>query len=452
MAIVGSQTESCEVDAATRERAWSCRLTLVHPPEVAAAIDLEGRTIVLGREASLPGERALAHRTVSRRHLEIRWDPVHARHHARDLGSRNGTWLSGQPLAAIPHVLADNSVLRIGDVIAVYERQRGPLADASSIDQAAVPGDALAMMALRVAIARAGSDPAPVLLVGESGAGKERIAAELHRLGRRGPFVALNCAALSPQLVESQLFGHQRGSFTGASQHQLGLFRAAEGGSLFLDEIGELPLDLQPKLLRAIEQGEVLPVGATRPLRVDVRVIAATNRDLRREVEAGSFRRDLYARLALWELVVPPLSRRRVDILTWLRRLAVGWAAERHMAAPPLEFTAVAAEQIVRHRWPENLRGLVRLLHELARDDGGGPLGPAQLPAWLADPGEAPLRDPPSAPPQEDPLRPRPGRDELLATLARHGWNINATARHYDRDRKQINRWIAMYAIEVPRS
>jgi transcriptional regulator with GAF, ATPase, and Fis domain len=301
---------------------------------------------------------------------------------------------------------------------------------------------------------RAAADPAPVLLVGESGAGKERIAAELHRLGGRGPFIALNCAALSPQLVESQLFGHQRGSFTGASQHHLGLFRAADGGSLFLDEIGELPLDLQPKLLRAIEQGELLPVGATRPLHVDVRVIAATNRELQTEVEAGRFRRDLYARLALWELAVPPLARRRVDILPWLHRLAAVWAAERELPPPRLEFTAQAAEQLVRHRWPENLRGLVRLLHELAHQGGRGPLGPAQLPGWLGVHEPTPVREALAAAPvpalAEDALRPRPGRDELLAVLARHGWNINATARHYNRDRKQINRWIAMYALVAP--
>ena len=445
------QTESCEAHSAARERAWTCRLTVVHPPELVGVIDLEGQAIVLGRQAAGPCERELAHRTVSRRHLEILWDPAHGRHHARDLGSRNGTWLSGQPLAAIPRVLDDNAVLRIGDVVAVYERQRGAVVDAPAVDREAVFGDALAMIALRVALVRAASDPAPVLLIGESGAGKERVAAELHRLGRHGAFIALNCAALSPQLVESQLFGHQRGSFTGAAQSQLGLFRAAEGGSLFLDEIGELPLDLQPKLLRAIEQGELLPVGATRPLNVDVRVIAATNRELHSEVEAGRFRRDLYARLALWELTVPPLSRRRVDILRWLRRLGQAWAAERRRSAPQLEFTAVAAEQLVRHRWPENLRGLVRLLHELAQYSGQGPIGPSQLPAWLGLGAAAPASASADIPMVHDEaLRPRPSRDELVGVLARHGWNINAAARHYQRDRKQINRWIAMYAIAEP--
>ena len=455
MPALGPQTESCADVPAARERGWTCRLTVVHPHDVVATFDLGGAPLVIGRQVGGPGERAIAHRTISRRHLEIAWDPALARHYARDLDSRNGTWLAGQPLAAIPRVLEDNAVLRMGDVVAVYERHRGEVVDGGPhVDRQAVPGEALAIVALRGAVARAAPDPAPVLLVGESGAGKERTAAELHRLSaRRGPFLALNCAALSPQLIESQLFGHQRGAFTGAAASHTGLFRAADGGSLFLDEIGELPLDLQPKLLRALEQGEVLPVGATAPIRVDVRVIAATNRELAREVEAGRFRRDLYARLALWELAIPPLARRRVDILAWLDRLAALWATERRLARPPaLELTPAAAERIVRHRWPENLRGLLRLIHELAHLAGRGPLTPAHLPAWLGESPEAPaaLDEPATAASGGGALRPRPTRDELLVALARHGWNISATARHYDRDRKQISRWIAMYAIDVP--
>jgi DNA-binding NtrC family response regulator len=447
----GSQTESCASAPAARERAWTCRLTVVHPPDVAAAFDLDATPLAFGRQAAGPGERSIAHRTVSRRHLEVAWDPALGRHYARDLDSRNGTWLAGQPLAAIPRVLDDNAVLRLGDVVAVYERHRGDVVDAPAVDHQAVPGHALAIIALRGALARAAPDPAPALLVGESGAGKERIAAELHRLSaRRGPFIALNCAALSPQLIESQLFGHQRGAFTGAVQGSAGLFRAADGGTLFLDEIGELPLDLQPKLLRAIEQGDVLPLGSTVPQRVDVRVVAATNRELAREVDAGRFRRDLYARLALWELVVPPLARRRVDLLAWLERLAAQWAAERRLSRPPvLDLAPAAVELIVRHRWPENLRGLVRLIHELAHLEGKGPLTPAQLPAWLGERDDRPADDDP-APSAGASLRPRPTRDELLAALAGHGWNISATARYYDRDRKQISRWIAMYAIDLP--
>ncbi len=270
------------------------------------AVELGHRPVVLGRLAGTANIHAVSHRTVSRQHVEVAWDRALGRHYVRDLHSRNGTWLAGQPLSEIPRVLEDNAVLRFGDVIGVYERQPGTVDDTVAVDRQAVPGQALTMMRLRRALARAATDPAPVLLIGESGVGKEHIAAEVHRLSaRQGPLLPVNCAALSPQLIDSQLFGHERGAFTGATSSHRGLFRAANGGSLFLDEIGELPLHLQPKLLRVLEQGEVLPLGSTTPIRVDVRVIAATNRALDHEVAAGQFRRDLYARLALWQLEIP---------------------------------------------------------------------------------------------------------------------------------------------------
>ncbi|MEZ4453182.1 MAG: sigma 54-interacting transcriptional regulator [Nannocystaceae bacterium] len=464
MSSLPPETASGHFEALSRERTWTARLTLVHPPEAAAVIALGDGALVLGREASGPGGPAILHRTVSRRHLEIRWDAAAGRHLVRDLGSRNGAALHGQPLAELPRALDDNAVLRIGDVLAVYERSRGPVVDDPSVDRRAIPGAALSVLALRAAIGRAAPDPSPILLLGESGSGKERTTAELHRLsGRRGPLVTLNCAALSAQLIESQLFGHQRGAFTGATAASPGLFRAADGGTLFLDEIGELPLDLQPKLLRAIEQGEVLPLGATAHHRVDVRVIAATHRVLAREVDEGAFRRDLYARLALWELEIPPLCRRRVDILAWLDRLARLWADERGLGdRKGLALAPAAASAILCRRWPDNLRGLHRLVHDLAHLPAGATVEVGDLPTWLMgqDPSVSqefsaerrPAREPtpPARPAAPAELRPRPTRDELLAALAAHGWNITATARAYDRDRKQVSRWIAMYGIDVP--
>ncbi|MCA9636217.1 MAG: sigma-54-dependent Fis family transcriptional regulator, partial [Myxococcales bacterium] len=379
------ETVSCEIAPSVRQEPWICRLSVVAPRELRGVIALDEAPRTIGRQADPPLGSSVPHRTVSRRHLEFRWDPKACRHLVRDLGSRNGSAIFGQPLGELPRVLDDNAVLRFGDVVAVYERRRGPLVDPPTVDRAAVPGEALAIVALRAAIARAARDPSPVLLIGESGSGKERCAAELHRLSRRrGPLVTLNCAALSPQLIESQLFGHQRGAFTGATQSQVGLFRAADGGTLFLDEIGELPLDLQPKLLRAIESGEILPLGTTTHLRVDARVIAATNRDLAAMVDAGEFRRDLHARLALWNLEVPALARRRVDILEWIERLATIWAAERGLERPPrIDLTPAAAALVVGHRWPDNLRGVHRLIHELAHREGEGALPEAVMPEWL---------------------------------------------------------------------
>jgi len=265
--------------------------------------------------------------------------------------------------------------------------------------------------------------------------------------------VAVNCAALPRELVESQLFGHVRGAFTGAHDAQTGLFREADGGTLFLDEIGELPAELQPKLLRAIQEREIRPVGATRNLRVDVRIVAATNRDLSAAVADGSFRRDLYARLSLWELPVPALRQRRADILMWIDRLHRRWLAERGRTdGPALVPDAPAAEALLLCAWPDNLRGVDRLVHALAAETTAAEsLTLERLPDWFRS-------RPPSfaqpAPAAEEPVAAahaaRPGtptRDELAAVLERLGGSVRATARHFGRDRRQIYRWLDAYGL-----
>src|SRR5262249_11481857 len=236
-----------------------------------------------------------------RRHLTIESDASGREHLAIDLRSRNGSSVDAQRLVA-PVALVNGSLVRLGDVLLVYERPTPgeplPWVETPLVSRTAIPGESAAAYLLRSAVARSAPDPSPALIIGETGTGKELIAAEMHRLsGRRGELVAINCAAISPQLIESQLFGHVRGAFTGAGDANPGLVRAARGGTLFLDEIGELPLELQAKLLRVIQEGEVLPVGGSQATKVDVRVIAATNRDLEADAEAGLFRRDLYARL-----------------------------------------------------------------------------------------------------------------------------------------------------------
>ncbi len=185
-------------------------------------------------------------------------------------------------------------------------------------------GDSHAMRELRATIDKVAQSDATVLVTGESGTGKELVARALHFAGRRasGPFVPVNCGALVGTLLDSELFGHVRGAFTGADTSKRGLFVAADGGTLFLDEIGELPLELQPKLLRALQDGEVKPVGGTTAIRVDARVIAATNRTLAERVSAGAFREDLYYRLNVITIEVPPLRARPGDIALLARHFA----------------------------------------------------------------------------------------------------------------------------------
>jgi Nif-specific regulatory protein len=221
-----------------------------------------------------------------------------------------------------------------------------------------IAGTSPAMMEVLRLMASISASPIAVLIEGETGTGKELVARALHRMSDRAdrPFLAVNCAALSEHLLESELFGHRRGAFTGAVNDQPGLFKAASGGVIFLDEIGEMPLAMQPKLLRVLQDGEIIPVGSTRPERVDVRVLSASNRDLKSAVDSGAFRADLYYRLAAFPITLPALRQRDGDIpLLAARFLSV--ASERHhKSIPGIDPAALAL--LERYEWPGNVREL----------------------------------------------------------------------------------------------
>jgi two-component system response regulator HydG len=236
---------------------------------------------------------------------------------------------------------------------------------------------------------------APVMILGESGTGKEIVARALHANSARrdGPFVALNVAAVPGELLESELFGHVRGAFTGATQSRQGLLEAASGGTLFLDEIAEMPLPLQAKLLRAVQEGEVRRVGDTRVFGVDVRFVCATHRDLRALVADGRFREDLYYRLDVLTIPVPPLRERRDDVLP----LARGFAAQERR--PPAGLSPEAEQAVLAYPWPGNVRELGNAVKHGCALARGGTLRPEHLPqrvreAAAARPGAAATRDP----------------------------------------------------------
>lgn len=222
------------------------------------------------------------------------------------------------------------------------------------------------MRRVEMAIPRVGVADCPVLLTGETGVGKDEVARAIHAAGPRAarPFVAINCAGIVGTLAESLFFGHEKGAFTGAEDATAGAFRAADGGILFLDEIGELALDLQPKLLRTLELREVVPVGATRPVQVDVQVIAATNRDLHGEVTAGRFREDLFFRLNTIHLTVPPLRDRRDDIPLFAAAFAADCATR--FDRPGWTLPAVALRRFMAHSWPGNVRELRQTIMRIA--------------------------------------------------------------------------------------
>ena len=242
-------------------------------------------------------------------------------------------------------------------------------------------GDSQAMRKLRSQIDLYASSTFPALIEGESGSGKERVAAALHYLSPRAPlpFLALNCSAISANLVEPTLFGYIKGAFTGASANKSGYFEDARDGTLFLDEIGELPLELQPKLLRALENGEYQRVGETQPRHSKARIVAATNRDLRAEVKAGRFRADLYHRLSVFSLLVPPLRELAQDKLKLMEYFRLQYASKHH--TQPFTLDDAARDAWLNYAFPGNVRELKNIVIRLTAKFAGYPVGAAELAA-----------------------------------------------------------------------
>jgi transcriptional regulator with PAS, ATPase and Fis domain len=278
-----------------------------------------------------------------------------------------------------------------------------------------------------------------VLLEAESGCGKEVVANALHReSGARGEFVPVNCAAVPESLFESQFFGHKAGAFTGAIS-SAGLFRAAVNGTLFLDEVGELPLALQPKLLRAIQERAIVPLGETRAVPCPVRIVAATNRDLTRAVEAGTFRGDLLARLFEAKVSLSPLRERREDILAMFALPFDG----------PPSMTHALAEALLLHAWPFNVREVLAVAREMRVNTGDQPLGIEAFRARFDVPSSRA-----SAPAAAGARRPRsaaapPDAAALAALLERKGGNVADVARELGRSRRQVYRWLAKYQLAI---
>jgi two-component system, NtrC family, response regulator AtoC len=242
-------------------------------------------------------------------------------------------------------------------------------------------GASPSMLELFGRIARVGRSPAPVLITGETGTGKELVARAVHEASGRTPFLAVNCGAIPQHILESELFGHAKGSFTGATSDKRGLFEAASGGTLFLDEIGELPLSLQPKLLRAIESGEIRRVGEVESRRVDLRIVAATHRDLAAAVEEQQFREDLFWRLRVLHLEIPPLRERASDIPllvdVFLERLGARAGREG------IRVTRDALDALVRYAWPGNIRQLRNTLEAALTFGRGDEIGLDDVPAEI---------------------------------------------------------------------
>jgi two-component system response regulator HydG len=285
----------------------------------------------------------------------------------------------------------------------------------------------------------------PILLTGEPGTGKELLATAIFALGpaRRRSSQRLNCAALMESLASSELFGHLRGAFTGADHARPGKFRLAHGGSLFLDEVGDLPLSIQPKLLRAVEQGEIEPVGGDASVKVDVRLVAASNQDLLRLIATGSFRQDLYDRLAVLSIQIPPLRERPADILLLAAHFAQE-TARRYGRKHRLQFSAAARRRLQKQPWPGNVRELKNVVTRAVLFCEGDLIREEDL-AFTP----YPALPPPSRAAGEGMGASRPSASQLKALLDSEGGNVCALSRRLKVCSKTIYRWLRTHRIDL---
>ena len=353
-----------------------------------------------------------------------------------DAESRNGTFVEGERITRME--LPDGALFEIGHSFFIFRT-------AADSDPPKVPagenftGSLQPSYAAQLrALERAAPTPLTVVLRGETGTGKEVLAQLVHRLSRRpGRFQPINCAALAPSLLESELFGYRKGAFSGATEDRPGLVRSADKGTLFLDEIGDLPAPAQGVLLRVLQESEVLPVGDTRPVPVDFRLVVATHRPLEEMAAAGQFRPDLLARLAGFTLHVPPLRERREDLGALIAALL-----RRHAPDRALRFSAAAARALFLHPFRLNVRELEKALAHGVALAPEGVIDLPHLPHQIRTSSEP--KPAPVAPLGEDELR---RREELVSLLREHRGNVTAVARVLGKARVQVQRWMRRYGI-----
>jgi DNA-binding NtrC family response regulator len=356
---------------------------LVSTRQGVSVVELEdGRSYYLGR--SPEADIQVVDDSVSRKHALLVVAPDRVT--LTDLGSSNGTRVDERPIEPREEVvLRIGSAFELGATTTVLQRSYASLAKPSRPPPARteVPDGVVvrdpSMLRLYGLLDVIAPSPLAVLILGETGVGKEVFAEAIHKKSRRAnkPFLQLNCAALPDTLLEGELFGHEKGAFTGATQDKAGLFESAHGGTIFLDEIGEVPMSTQTKLLRVLENGEVLRLGSRKPTRVDVRVLSATNRDLRTLIMDERFRSDLFYRLNGTSLTLPPLRKRIQDIVP-LAEFFVDRVSARAERRPPT-ISAPAARQLERHAWPGNVRELRNVIERAVIMCAGSVIEPEHL-------------------------------------------------------------------------
>ena len=355
-----------------------------------------------------------------------------------DLGSKNGTTVGPDRIKRKP--LQDGDVILVGHTSLLF-RTAGEQTDLDGEPPEIAPY--LSTLHAPLAdkyreLATAAKTNVPIEIQGETGTGKDLVAQGVHELsGRKGRYVPVNCAALSSSTLEAELFGHKRGAFTGATEERPGLIRSADGGTLFLDEIADLPMSAQASLLRVLQNGEVTPVGSDSVVKVDIRLVTATHRDLDAEVAAGKFRADLRARLLGFAVELPALRRRREDL-----SMIVSELLDRHAPDRTVTFSSDAVATLYAHDWPLNVRELERSLQAaLAVASDRIESGHFPPSVGATEPMDQPIYR--EATPEEKGLK-----DQLVAALSRHEGNIAAVGREMGKDPTQIRRWMKRFGLK----
>jgi DNA-binding NtrC family response regulator len=435
-----SPTRIIDTDAAIVRQSGRGRLVVTTGPDRGEAVVVGHTPLVIGSGSG--SDARLSDPTVSRRHLSAAL--TEGGLVVRDLGSTNGSFMRGARFQEL--ILGFGAEIQLGQTVLKYVPEEEPVAIAPAASETfgALSGRDPRMRQVFHLLEEVAATDATVLLEGETGTGKELLAEEIHRHSprRERSFVVFDCGAVPKELIESALFGHVRGAFTGAVSDRRGAFAEAEGGTLFLDEIGELALEMQPALLRAIDRRMIRPVGASSYQNVSLRVVAATNRDLRAEVAARRFREDLYYRIAVVRVSVPPLRERLSDVALLAQRFVTEFGRTLQIGPEDLQ-------RLVRHPWPGNVRELRNLVERacaLSRGDrlDLGDFGPARatpIPGPAGIPHHLPFKEAKAQVVEQF------ERQYLQALLERHGGNLSAAARAAAVDRKHLRELLRKYSL-----
>lgn len=430
-----------------------CQLVVIEGPS-------RGKKVTLNKNATTIGKRenndiVLGDKTVSRNHLEIQY--ASDSFLLKDLSSTNGTYINGTKVKEA--YLVPGDIIKVGNTVMEFVAFDEKVAIEPSAKEVCggMVGKSRKMRQIFAILEKIAPSNASVIIEGETGTGKDLVAQAVHEHSTRKtkPYVVFDCTGVAPNLIESELFGHEKGAFTGAVRSRPGIFESANGGTVFLDEIGDLPIDLQPKLLRALESREVRRVGANATTKIDVRVLSATNRNLKKEVEAGRFREDLYYRMSVVKILLPPLRDRVEDIPLIVERLLS--TSKFNKTATAIKVTRVedeALKLLQRYPWPGNVRELANVIERACAFVEGNTIARSHLDFIFAEMGgdeehtekmkidaNLPFKE------AKQKILEVFEKEYLEDLLKRNNYNLSKAAREAKVDRKHIRNLLKKYGI-----